>query len=955
MNDNNNNSKISTNANILNSSNDKIESIKQNIIYNSKQLEKELFFQKNYGDRETLFYVSLPSFKKSLEQKNETDNKIISLYLNQMKKFVELLKKVSSNNSTNSNEKNINSDDFIELINKVSTHILYLYMPASRILMRYGDEGEKFYILLNGTVTIIVPRKKSVNISLNEYYRYIALLIIYKEQQILKQVVRENKNANYLEIPGIDYFFVLSNDENPLILMRNIYLNRIYKKKYSNQTLQNFNNDKLNKIFDKKKMKRRNSDFHKKKLNFKQLENEYKKVEDILYTYLTEEEMLFYHKSLIEEKYDIFEIDDDNVVSPEQYVKRIQNYKYSRDIIKNKEVENKEEKLGLVTTNDKFVKLFIYEYNILVELNSGDMFGEAALSAPSLKRNATIMTVTDCHFGCLNRKIYKKHIQKATETNKKNIINYICSTGIFNKFPKEIMSKKFFSTFVFKKNKKNDLLIKQKEINNNVILTKEGIYEIIFNGSLYDIYNLINIYHNNLLTFDKKNDVQNEEINNKINKMKEQEIKIQKFIGNEIHKIEEFKILLIDSPSTFGLKETEEKITVKDKAGNISYHYMSYYDVKCNSTKSEYIIIDKNAFYKQIYATEYTVQESSKCITRQFITKIINRLLNIRLGKIYNILLMRGFNKDSKNIFYDKNNTEIHNNLNFNYSKDFYERISLLIDNCDENKFSTSNLEEYIYNYFEKKREKDLKEKREFKNRKEKFKKSSKKRKLFTGGNKDFSQITNIHKKNLSLNRISSAINNRTKLTLFKDNCIQKDRNQYLASAKTKIAIKSNAKNKRSQTKFRDTYSPKLNFSPKLTKKINDFHLSKMDIKNPSIKSVFYNKLKNRTYKPLFQEAFLSISKINDYEFNHVNPNEENKYTIHTIRNNNHNKINILGVNHMVPIPKIFLNKSKSAYEIKSKNQQNFINNRRNYVINITRSFFTKNKDFNRTIRIKSS
>ena len=57
----------------------------------------------------------------------------------------------------------------------------------------------------------------------------------------------------------------------------------------------------------------------------------------------------------------------------------------------------------------------------------------------------------------------------------------------------------------------------------------------------------------------------------------------------------------------------------------------------------------------------------------------------------------------------------------------------------------------------------------------------------------------------------------------------------------------------------------------------------------------------------------------------------------------------------MVPIPKIFLNKSKSAYEIKSKSQQNFINNRKNYVINITRSFFTKNKDFNRTIRIKSS
>ena len=953
MNDNNNNSKISTNANIKNSSNDKIESMKQNIIYNSKQLEKELFFQKNYGDRETLFYVSLPSFKKPLEQKNETDNKIISLYLNQMKKFVELLKKVTSNSNANTNEKNIEGEDFMELINKVSTHILYFYMPASRILMRYGDEGEKFYILLNGTVTIIVPRKKSVNISLNEYYRYIALLIIYKEQQILKQVVKENKNANYLEIPGIDYFFVLSNVENPLILMRNVYLNRIYKNKYSNQNIKNINDDKLNKIFDKKKMRRRNSDFQRKKLNYKQLENEYRKVEDILYTYLTEEEMLFYHKSLIEEKYDVFEIDDNNVVSPEQYIKRIQNYKYSRDILKNKEVENKEEKLGLVTSNEKFVKLFIYEYNILVELNSGDMFGEAALSAPSLKRNATIMTVTDCHFGCLNRRIYKKHIQKATETNKKNIINYICSTGIFNKFPKDILGKKFFSTFVFKKNKKNDLLIKQKEINNNIILTKEGVYEIIFNGSFHDIYNLINIYHNNLLSLDKKNDGQNEEISNKISKMKEQSIKIEKIMGKEMYKNEEFKILLIDSPSTFGLKETEEKITVKDNAGNISYNYMSYYDVKCNSTKSEYFIIDKNAFYKQIYATEYSVQESSKFITRQFITKIINRLLNIGLGKIYNILLMRGFNKDSKNIIHDKNNTEIHN-LNYNYSKDFYEQISLLIDSCDENKYSTNNLEEYVYNYFEKKREIDLKEKREFKNRKEKFKNSSKKRKIFMGGNKNFSQISNILKKNLSLNRISSAINNRTKLTLFKDNDKpkQKGRNQYLLSAKSKLAFKPKTKNMKSQANFRETYSSKLNFSPQITKKLNDIQKSKMD---PSIKSVFDYKSKNDSCKPLFQESCLSISKIYDYEFNHVNPNEENKCTVQTFRNKKpNNKINIMGGKFMVPIPKIFLNKSKSVYEIKTKNQQNFINSRRNYVINITRSFFTKNKDFNRKIRIKS-
>ena len=193
------------------SSKELLESIKQDIIIDSQKLENNSFFQKNFGNRETLFYIVLPSFKKIL--KDEIDKKLISLYLTHMKKFVDLLKKVyasnsnSTSNNTNTTDKNVNDDEFYELLNNVSAYMLYHYFPANRVLMRFGDEGEKFYILLNGTVNIIVTRKKTVNISLNEYFRYIALLIIYKEQQILKQVVKENKNSNFIDIPGIDFFF----------------------------------------------------------------------------------------------------------------------------------------------------------------------------------------------------------------------------------------------------------------------------------------------------------------------------------------------------------------------------------------------------------------------------------------------------------------------------------------------------------------------------------------------------------------------------------------------------------------------------------------------------------------------------------------------------------------------------------------------------------------------------
>ena len=968
----------SKNDNDLNSSKDNLENIKQDIISDSKKLENDSFFQKNFGSLETIFYIALPSFRKLL--KDELDKKIISLYLTRMKKFVDLLKKVTSNNSNansnnntnNTNEKNektARGDDFYELINNVSAHMLYHFFPANRVLMRYGDEGEKFYILLNGTVSIIVTRKKAVNISLNEYFRYIALLIIYKEQQILKQVIKENKNTNFIEIPGIDYFFIISNESNPLILIKDIYLainnkniqnnNNFNSSKISNRS--NSNSEKSKKRAEKKRRKSSYNDS--KKNNFKELENEFLKVDEFLNIYLTDEELSFYYKSLEDEKYDMFEIDDDNNVSPNNYVKRLLNYTFNINNLKNKKIKNIKEKYNDIMKNEKKIhKLTIYEYNILVELNSGDMFGEAALSAPTLKRNATIMTVSDCHFGCLNRKIYQKHIQKATETNKKNTINYICNTGIFNGFPKEILSKKFFSSFVFKKNKKNDLIIKQREFNNNIVLIKEGIYEIVLNGNMFDIYNLINTYYKKLLNLIDNNNEKDEELHFKITKIKEQKQKIEKILGNEMYKNEEYKILLIGSPSTFGLREVEEKVKEKDKVGNISYHYISYYDIKCNSLKGDYILIDKNTFYKQIYATEYSVQESTKLISHQYIEKIINRLLNIRLSKIYNFLLNKGTNKDNNYLFHEnKNNYEGagYHHSNLNYSNDFYKRINLLIDNCDESKFCSNNFEEYVYNYFENKKEKYLKEKREFKNRKEKFKDNKIRKTLLKENSGLFysDTNTNINQKNFSITRISSAINNRSKLSF----ALNKEKDKFNLSKKEKLILIPVIKNKRNHKKILSSKNyikkTKLDFSPKNIKrnniqtKINKYHKNKEEINydtNLTHKKIYKNNKFN------FQNYLFSLDKNESFP-DKFRIYESEDYKNNTNIYNTNQKCNIIGGKNFFAMPKMLLNKSKSVYELKTQNQQNFIKNRSNYVINITRSFFTKQKDFNRKIRLKSS
>ena len=933
------------NDSILNHSEEKIESIKQKILLNPEQLENDSFFKKNIGSIEALFYVALPSFQSLL--KNEVDKKIISLYLSQMKKFVELLQKVSN---ANINEKNTRGEDLHILMDTVSAHILYEHFPEKRILMRFGDDGDKFYILLNGTVAIIVPRKKSVNISLNEYFRYIALLIIYKEQQLIKQVVKENKNNEGISIPGIDYFFTIPSDINPLILIRNIYMYLKNKNEPYNNKKKDNNTDKYRKISEKGSRKSTM-----KKINYKDLENQFYQLEEFLYIYLTEEELQYYYSSLNDEKYDIFEIDDNNEISPENYVKRIQNYSFFLNSIMNKKKLKNETKINVMNNEKKIVKLNIYEYNILLELNSGDMFGEAALSAPSLKRNATIMTITDCHFGCLNRKIYQKHIQKATETNKKNLINYICSIGIFNGFPKEIMSRKYFSVFVFKKNKKNDLIIQQKQINDNVIIIKEGIYEIIFNGNMHDIYNLINIYYKKLVSIEKMNHEKDEEMHHKISKIKKQQSKIEKIFGNNnMNKNEEHKLLLIDSPSTFGLRETEEKKTfIVDKEIS-SQCYLSYYDLKCNSLKGEYISINKNIFYKQMYGTEFCVQESTKIISKQFIEKILNRLLNIYLSKIYNLLLIKGINKDiEKHHSHNNSNNKTHNfNYYANYTNGFHKKVNTLIDNCNETKFSSNDLDDYVFNYYENKKNKYLKEKREFKNKREQFRKTEIRRNVIKDHkeHKDHSDLdytsntnTNTYNKNFSFTRMSSAFNlSKISLYLNKD----KDKNNLTKIKNEIIRPIPIIKSRKNNTFFdlNNSYKSKLNISPKVRKKFNMFSAK---IYREEDKDNFFSKLTKTKYDQIFKKD-LSTPKKNKKIVQKFKKRNEKEDSINS-------KCNIICKRSFAGISKIVLPKSKSVYELKSLIRQNFIKKRSKYVINITRSFFTKQKDFNRKIRLKSS
>ena len=115
----------------------------------------------------------------------------------------------------------------------------------------------------------------------------------------------------------------------------------------------------------------------------------------------------------------------------------------------------------------------------------------------------------------------------------------------------------------------------------------------------------------------------------KIYKLNENLRKIEKLFGDDKNINYEHKLFIINSSSIFGLRDTEKKEENK---------YLSFYDIKCISSEGEYVLLDKNIFYRQIYATDFKVKEETKLYIKEFAEKAINRLIHILYGKIWNIL-----------------------------------------------------------------------------------------------------------------------------------------------------------------------------------------------------------------------------------------------------------------------------------------------------------------------------
>ena len=721
-------------------------------IINSFNLYDEALYKKYFCDRETLFLVCLPSFKKITREKH--DIKFISLYLSNLKKLTELLKSINEdNNNNNSVKQNFDEKNkYFKLLRYVSENINYEKYSARKLVMKYGERGDKFYIILHGLVSILIPIKLNVKITYNEFCRYIALLILYQEYELAKMAIRENKHIYNIDLPDIKFIMQYLNKNNEEEasgkeenLPRGGYLFSRKNIKSSKNIIPQKYNSKMDNEFLKtiKKEDRQ----RKKYINVeKMIENENaSKIDAFMSKYLKRSEFSLYQK-LKEKDEDSSESEKEEEITPDVYINRINNFLINNKRTNKQESNNNmkshiyyrkmaskdlntlindEDNLDILSNNHRN-RVYIYEYQEIIQLETGQMFGDTALNTNIPRRTATVISVTDSYFGYLKRDVYVT-IKGSNDKYKKNMANYICHTAIFRSINFKTIEDKYLPYFAFKDAVKDEVIIQKGKINNNIIIIKNGAFEISFQSKLKDVFNLMNYYCENFTDlYDKKYEL-SEFLLRKIYKLNENIRKIEKLFGDERDIVFDQKLFLINSSSIFGLRETEKK-EGEDK-------FSSFFDIKCTSSESQYVLLGKRIFYKQLYATDYKVKEETKLYVKEFVEKTINRLVHILYSRIWGILTKNNMelyksikklsNEGDENI---KNSANLmaEVGLDFRYMNKYnLTDIECIIDKVlnryNEDMFDNKNTAIDLYNYCESKKLITAQEKNTKKLEEEKF------------------------------------------------------------------------------------------------------------------------------------------------------------------------------------------------------------------------------------------
>ncbi len=143
--------------------------------YLNKNQKNKLVFELTIHNPKTLeviYYI----LNKSIRTFN--DLYLINSYLFQMENFINLLKTYNSS--------------IEQLVGFISSCIKPFKAESNKMIIHIGEKGNQFFIILKGSVSVLVPKERTIRISQKDYENYLKMLFNFNENYLLENTIKHN-------------------------------------------------------------------------------------------------------------------------------------------------------------------------------------------------------------------------------------------------------------------------------------------------------------------------------------------------------------------------------------------------------------------------------------------------------------------------------------------------------------------------------------------------------------------------------------------------------------------------------------------------------------------------------------------------------------------------------------------------------------------------------------------
>ena len=121
------------------------------------------------------------SFSKDIRNNNPSLLNCIESYLKTLKGFMNII----------SNEQSKYTME--EKIKQISINMAYEYYTKNTVMFKYGEKGDKFYIILKGKIGFLIPKKVKCNLTEEEYLTNLLKFYQNGEYELVKNILRINQ------------------------------------------------------------------------------------------------------------------------------------------------------------------------------------------------------------------------------------------------------------------------------------------------------------------------------------------------------------------------------------------------------------------------------------------------------------------------------------------------------------------------------------------------------------------------------------------------------------------------------------------------------------------------------------------------------------------------------------------------------------------------------------------